>query len=230
MLKCQRLLGRRGDTLIKRGELRRDKAHGARYRLAVNEQSRFLGCLQGSGSSGWNLDEVAQNVVVLHLERLDAGHLAIAGLQPGNHMARFIAQRAVLVEIGGVALLHEATVASENGQIDIEGVVELSGEIKIAPAQRLANGIEVLRQPADGHTGAQPVGKMASDHQGIADSGQIARATTGDCHPAKGALEVRHGGQQLANIIAQGGIGNQMRNVVEPVGDGIWIAQGVRQT
>ena len=45
-----------------------------------------------------DLHEVTQHVVVAHLERADAGLVRVARLQRRHHAARFIAQRAGLVE------------------------------------------------------------------------------------------------------------------------------------
>ena len=60
-----------------------------------------------------HLDEIAQHVVVADLERADAGLVRVARLQRRDHAARFIAQRARLVERGVVARAHEAAVALE---------------------------------------------------------------------------------------------------------------------
>ena len=43
-----------------------------------------------------DLDEIAEHVVVPDLQRLDAGLVGVARLQRGDHLARFVAQRARL--------------------------------------------------------------------------------------------------------------------------------------
>ena len=58
-----------------------------------------------------HLDEIAENIVVPHLERLDAGRLGIGGLEAGDHLTAAVAKRAVLVEIGIIAVADEAAVA-----------------------------------------------------------------------------------------------------------------------
>ena len=68
---------------------------------------------QRLGGAGRHLDVVAQDVVVAHLERLDAGLLDVAGLQRGHHLAAVVAQRARLVEVGAEAGAHEAAVAAQ---------------------------------------------------------------------------------------------------------------------
>ena len=124
-------------------------------------------------------------------------------------------------------MLHEAAVTCEGGQVHVERRIEFAREVEIAPAQRLADRVEVFWKAADGDAGAQPVREMAGDHQCIADAGEIARTATGNRNPAQGAFQVWHRGEQLANILAQGRIGDEMRHVVEPVGDGVGITQGV---
>ena len=64
-----------------------------------------------------DLDEIAQHVVVAHLQRAHAGLVGVARLQRRDHAARFIAQRAGLVERRVVAGAHEAAVALQIGQV-----------------------------------------------------------------------------------------------------------------
>jgi hypothetical protein len=47
-----------------------------------------------------DLDEIADDVVVADLERLDAGGLGIGGLEAGDHSLAVVAQAALLVELG----------------------------------------------------------------------------------------------------------------------------------
>ena len=230
LLQCQGLLRCRGNALVERCELCRHETHCARHRLAVNEEARLVRCLKRCRRGGRHFDEVAQHIIVLHFQRLYSGRFTIACLQPGDHMARLIAQRTVLVEIGGKALLHEVTVTRKDGQVHIECCIEFAGQIKVAPAQRLADRVEVFRQPADGDAGAQPVRKVTSDHQRVANPGKVARAAAGYCNAPQGALKVRHGGKQLANVFAKAGIGDEVRHVVQPIGNGVGIAQRVRKT
>ena len=67
-----------------------------------------------------HLDEIAEHIVVPDLQRAHAGVLGIARLQRGDHPARFVAQRARLVERGVVAGAHEAAVALEMRQLVVE--------------------------------------------------------------------------------------------------------------
>ena len=59
-----------------------------------------------------DLDEIAEHVVVPDLQRADAGRFGVAHLQRGDDAARFVAQRARLVERWLVAVAHEAAVAA----------------------------------------------------------------------------------------------------------------------
>ena len=69
---------------------------------------------QRLGGAGRHLDVEAQDVVVADLERLDAGRLDVAGLERGHHLAAVVAQAARLVEVGAVAVAHEAAVAAQH--------------------------------------------------------------------------------------------------------------------
>ena len=64
-----------------------------------------------------HLDEIAEHVVVPDLQRAHAGLVGVARLQRRDHPARFVAQRARLVERGVVARAHEAAVALEQRQL-----------------------------------------------------------------------------------------------------------------
>jgi hypothetical protein len=67
--------------------------------------------------AGGQLDEIAEHIVVLDLQRLDAGFLGIGGLQAGNHPPRLVAQFAQFVEFGHGAIADEPAVTLEQRQI-----------------------------------------------------------------------------------------------------------------
>ena len=68
------------------------------------------------GMRGRRLDEIAEHIVVLDLERADADVAAIARLQLQDQLARIVAQRAPLVEVRQIARRDEAAVAREQRQ------------------------------------------------------------------------------------------------------------------
>ena len=79
---------------------------------------------------------------MLDLEDADARFFGVARLQGGNDTARFIAQRARLVERCVIALAHEAAVALEGGQFGRQCGGQFGGE----HAVRLAAGLRSLRR------------------------------------------------------------------------------------
>ena len=97
-LERQRAVGRVGDLGFELAELGGGEAHLAGERLAMDEGrverrgEQLFAVLRG------DLDEIAEHVVVPDLQRADAGRLGVARLQRGDDAARFVAQRARLVE------------------------------------------------------------------------------------------------------------------------------------
>ena len=94
-----------------------------------------------SGIGGGHLDEVAEHVVMAHLQRLDAGRLGIGRLQSGDDLARAVAELALLVEIGARAVTDEASVA----RIDRQALGERSSQ-RLLDAE--GSGLETLRNCA----------------------------------------------------------------------------------
>ncbi len=70
-----------------------------------------------------DLDEIAENVVVADLERLNPGLGGVVRLHPGNHAAALVAELARLVELGVVAFGDKAAVAGQNWQFGDERVI-----------------------------------------------------------------------------------------------------------
>ena len=93
------------------------------------------GCEQLVAVLRGHLDEIAEHVVVPDLERAHAGLLGIARLQRRDHAARFVAQRARLVERGVVARAHEAAVALEQRQLVAERRGKLARDRGVGLAQ-----------------------------------------------------------------------------------------------
>ena len=98
-------------------KLERGEAHDVGERLPMHEHldMRRLGERAGIGCG--DLDEIAEHVVVAHLQRFDAGRLGVARLQPGDHLAAAVAELAMLVEIAIEAVADEAAVALVERQL-----------------------------------------------------------------------------------------------------------------
>ena len=88
----QSLCGGIGDAAFEIGKLGGGEAHGARHGLAVDEAC--LGLIRRHhhiGVARRHLDEITQHVVVLDLQRLDAGLIGVFQLQTGDHTTRLVA-------------------------------------------------------------------------------------------------------------------------------------------
>ena len=79
-----------------------------------------------SGIAGGDFDEIAEYIVVLDLERADAGVFGILQLQAGDDAARLVAQRPHLVEFGIGPFAQEPAVPFQKRQFVGEHVAQLS--------------------------------------------------------------------------------------------------------
>ena len=131
--------------------------------------------------------------------------------------------------LGREARLHESAIACGGWQFAVEGSIEFPRKFEIAPAQRVADVSQTFRQSANGRAGQQPVSKMACDHQTVADRPEITWAPAGNGDSSQRPLKVRHGGKLPADVLPKGGIDHEVRDIVQPAGDCIRVAQGVRK-
>ena len=97
-LKPERAVGGAGDFRFEFAQLGGGETDLARERLPVDEDAVEWRGHQLLAVLRRHLDEIAQYVVVLDLENANAGVFGVARLQGGNDAARFIAQRARLIE------------------------------------------------------------------------------------------------------------------------------------
>ncbi len=88
-----------GYFLLQPGELGGGKAHGICHGLAMNELTRMIGTQQLPAALLIQFNEIAQHVVVLDLQRFQAGFFGIPGLQAGDDLAAFVAKRTVFVKL-----------------------------------------------------------------------------------------------------------------------------------
>ena len=86
-----------------------------------------------------DLDVVAVHAVVAHLERLDAGALALALLQIEQELVGVLRQVAQLVELGIVTLRDDTAVADQYGRVFNNGFHQQRMEFRMA-LQRFAQG------------------------------------------------------------------------------------------
>ncbi|MNI33039.1 hypothetical protein D3C73_869670 [compost metagenome] len=77
-----------------------------------------------AGIAGSDLDEITKHVVVLDLQRLDAGFIGILQLQAGDHLARLVAQGTNLIQFCIGAISQESPVALQKRQVFGQHIAE----------------------------------------------------------------------------------------------------------
>ena len=116
-LERERAVGGGGDLGLELGKLERREAHDVGERLAMDEGLGVRRLGQGAGIRGGDLDEIAEHIVVAHLQRFDAGGVGVGALQAGDDLAAAVAEAAVLIEIPVEAIADEAAVALVHGKL-----------------------------------------------------------------------------------------------------------------
>ncbi len=95
----------------------------------MDKGARLLRRLQDGRILCRDFDEIADDIIVPELERLDTSLGRIVGLKPGDDVARVVAQTAILVELFGMAFAHEAAVAREQRQFFLQRRLKLLGKL-----------------------------------------------------------------------------------------------------
>lgn len=215
-----------GDLRFELGKLGRGEAHGIRHGLAMNEAGAAgVGVGHRSGIAGGHLDEVAEHVVVLDLQRLDARLFAILQLQPRDHAARLIAQRPHLVELGARALADEAAVALQKRQFLGKGRVEAREQFPRQGRDRVARFGQFRRE-----LGAREERRYRrrGPHARL-DGTEIARAAAAEREPRQGPRHVRRPAKRVANIRRKARLIGQHLDRIEPLVDPLRVGQGRHQ-
>ena len=213
---AERALGRGDDAALGLDQLGRGEADGAGHGLAMPEGRRQRLAHQRLGRTGRHLDVVAQDIVVPHLQRLDAGLADVPGLQRGHHLAAVVAQAARLVEVGAVAGAHEAAIAPQVRRRIDEGAREQGLQLARAPRQALGDGGKRIRQADAAGPRAQQAGAGARGRQPVAHGGKVARLAALQGQPRDGAGDIGRGAQQAAHVLAQGLVLAQEAHRIEP--------------
>ena len=146
-----------------------------------------------------DLDEVAQHVVVAHLERADAGLVRVARLQRRHHAARFIAQRAGLVERAVVAGAHEAAVALQIRQIVGKRRRERRDDGIVRRRERTRRLGDFVGRFQCGEAARQ----LLRRREPVADRRKIARAAALKHQPRQRAREIRRGRELRPDFCAR---------------------------
>src|SRR5262245_40281 len=116
-LQTERALGGAGDLRFQFTEFGGAKAYLPCECLPVNEYAIERRTHQAFAVLRGHFHKIAKHIVVLDFENANTGVLGVARLQRRYDAARFIAQRAGLVEELVIALADEAAVALESRQL-----------------------------------------------------------------------------------------------------------------
>ena len=131
---------------------------------------------QGTGIRRGDLDEIAEHVVVAHLQRFDAGGVGVSALQTGDDLAATVAEAAVLIEILIEALADEAAVALVHGKLVGERRAERLLHRGRHAAQPDDDAVELLRQPESIGGAGEMRGEVLRGADGVAHGAEIAGA------------------------------------------------------
>jgi hypothetical protein len=196
-LQCHRLVGGLRDLGLQLAQLDGGEAGGVGGRLALDEAAVRLHLVMLRRG---RLDEIAQHVVVLDFERADAEVGAVARLQLQDQLARIVAQRAPLVEVGQVAGRDEAAVARQQRQALAQRARQAIDQVAVMAevGQRLA---QQRRRRAETCLGEQRL-DAGRRQQAVADGGEVARAAAVQRQARQRALQVRRFLQVRAQVLA----------------------------
>ena len=173
-----------------------------------------------------HLDEEAEDVVVAHLQRFDAGALDVVRLEPGHHAAAVLLQAARLVELRPVALAHEAAVALQMRRIVDERRRQRICERRIDRAQLAGDAAQLL-----GQTHARRLRRPADRAQrsAAASPSRTAARSRGEPRPkpSRDTARAISGAalQRSAQIAAQRLLIDEKADGVEPAVDARHVAQ-----
>ena len=187
-LQPERAVGGAGDFGFQFAQLGGGEAHLAGERLAVDESGIERRGKQLVAVLSRDLDEIAEHVVVADFQSAHAGVVGVARLQRSDDAARFVAQRARLVERGVVALAHEAAVALEAGQFGGKRGGKLGGQHAVRTLARAQRVGDLRRRRFKRANRASEIGR---GQDAVANGGEVARAAAANRQPRQRAGEIR---------------------------------------
>ena len=136
---------------------------------------------------GRDFDEIAEHVVVLDLQRLNAGLFRIAALQPGNQPPAFVTELAELIQFRGVALGDKPAVTGVKGQFVIQGAFKPAYQFIVAAEAPLGVGDSFGRPSC---AGFKHLLNLRRRFQSLPHRRQVPRAAAAEGQPGKGAFDV----------------------------------------
>src|SRR5690606_633608 len=126
----------------------------------------------------------------------------IAALQPGDHPAALVAERARLVEIGRMAVADETAVALEVREIRAERRGDRLAEV-VRRGAECGDRVADLRRQA---VNAKPTGDLRRGGEPVADRREVARAAAVEAEPGERAGGVGRRRQRRAELRPEPGV------------------------
>ncbi len=143
-----------------------------------------------------HLDVVAEDLVVAHLQRADAGALALVGLEPGDPALALATDRPQFIEISAVTVTDNAAFAQNDGWFIDQGFINQLNQVRHrVDAVTELSGIIALQ----GFHLRQQVGQAA---QRVAQGNQVPAVGIGHGDLAVQAFEIIDAIEGLADVLA----------------------------
>ena len=173
------------------------------------------------GVDGGRLDEVAKHVVVLDLQRVDAGLRDEIGLHLRDHAAAFVPQPPRGIKIGIIPGCDEAAVPDQQRWFRHQCCLKQRQQVVVAD--------QIAARPCQ-HVGQILINQALMQafclRQRVADCGEVARPAAIQCQPRQRAVEVMHAAQMIAQVGSQAGVVDERRHRVLPRRDRLQPARG----
>ena len=171
----------------------------------MDEGFRVRRLQQRIAVAGGDIDEIAEHIVELDLQRIDACLVAIAGLKLRDDLAAVAAQRAGLIQRLVPAIGDEAAIAGKGRQAFGEGIGKVAGERceRFVPGrvEGLDGFCHVFGQA--GLQAGESLCECAAFTNGVCNGLKVAWAAPLEPDPGTGALQIGHGFQAGAHIGAK---------------------------
>ena len=215
-----------GDAVLKFAQFHRRIANRAGHGLAVDKQTIIEGDFVGL--LGRHFDEVAQHVVVLDFQRLDAGFGAIATLQPGDQPLALAPERAQFVQFRRVPGRDETSVADIKRQLIAKRAAKTLDQFAMVAEVPERVGYAFGGDRVS-FRGVENPPNIRRRPKAVPHRGQIPGAAATEHQPGQRAFDIGTTPEGIGKVVAKPFRDNEVLNHVETQRDGFNVAQGRRQ-